>query len=334
MARSLRIEYPGALYHVMSRGNGGQDIFLTSADRRLFLDTISDVCERSGWQIHAYALMNNHYHLLLETPEANLVVGMKWFQGTYTQRFNRRHQRAGHLYQGRYKALPVAVEESAYFRVVGTYIHLNPVRARAVSDEQRLAKNGLLSSYHHYVDESSRPPWLKVERLLSCCQVGADSAAGRKAYRRYMGNRITEVLDGKDIPDYDLLREGGWVHGSDEFRKELAGLLNDKDFLPTSELHGKQRADHGADRVEQLLGEALLKLGISEPELLARKAVDAEKQAVAWLLHQNTTMTVTWIAERLKMGHRTNASRAIKQFKERGDKTPQSLKRKMLQCLG
>jgi len=102
MPRSVRIQYPGAHYHAMCRGNNGEEIFFRDDGRRLFLHTLTEVCEQTGWLIHAYCLMSNHYHLLLETPEANLVEGMKWFQGTYTQRINAMMQRRGHLFQGRY----------------------------------------------------------------------------------------------------------------------------------------------------------------------------------------------------------------------------------------
>ena len=131
MPRSLRIEYPGAVYHVMDRGNNGQDIFLSDDDRILFLKTLEEACSQTGWLLHAYVLMTNHYHLLLETREANLVRGMRWFQQTYTQRFNRRNRRSGHLYQGRYKS-PLVQKDSKtdYFREVSTYIHLNPFRAK------------------------------------------------------------------------------------------------------------------------------------------------------------------------------------------------------------
>ena len=98
MPRKPRIEYEGAVYHVMCRGNGGEAIFWSDKDRELFIDTLDEACGRCGWRIHAYVLMGNHYHLLLETPEANLVDGMKWFQGTYTQRFNSRNRRWGHLF--------------------------------------------------------------------------------------------------------------------------------------------------------------------------------------------------------------------------------------------
>src|SRR5437867_7944536 len=99
MARPLRIEYAGAVYHVMARGNQGQRIFADDGDRRVWLATLRDAWRRTGWRIHAWVLMGNHYHLLLETPEANLVSGMKWLQGTYTQRYNARHRKRGHLFQ-------------------------------------------------------------------------------------------------------------------------------------------------------------------------------------------------------------------------------------------
>ena len=106
MPRKPRVEFAGAVYHVMCRGDRQEEIFWEDGDRECFLDTLWESCDRTGWQIHAYVLMGNHYHLLLETPEANLVAGMRWFQGTYTARFNARHRVCGHLFQGRYKALP------------------------------------------------------------------------------------------------------------------------------------------------------------------------------------------------------------------------------------
>ena len=124
MARKVRIEFPGAVYHVMARGNQGQAIFRSDGDRRMFLDTLDEGCGKAGWRVHAYVLMGNHYHLLLETPEGNLVAGMKWLQGTYTQRFNSQHEVFGHLFQGRYKAVLVDGGSAEYFRVASTYIHL------------------------------------------------------------------------------------------------------------------------------------------------------------------------------------------------------------------
>ena len=104
MPRKLRVEYAGAIYHVINRGDRREPIFLEDADYELFVETLGEACEKTGWQVHAYCLMPNHFHLVMETPEANLVAGMKWFLGTYTARFNRRHKYFGHLFSGRYKA--------------------------------------------------------------------------------------------------------------------------------------------------------------------------------------------------------------------------------------
>jgi len=112
MARKLRVEYPGAIYHVMNRGDRREPIFRVDADRQLFLATLGECCGKTDWQVHAWCLMSNHFHLVLETPRGNLVAGMKWFLGTYTARFNRRHQLIGHLFSGRYKALVVEDRKS------------------------------------------------------------------------------------------------------------------------------------------------------------------------------------------------------------------------------
>ena len=150
MARSLRIEYAGAVYHAMARGNQGCPIFKDDQDRRNFLETLAEACEKTGWRIHAYVLMGNHYHLLVETPEGNLVAGMKWLQGTYTQRFNSRHKVFGHLFQGRYKAVIVDGTEADYFQVVSTYIHMNPARAKLIRVGQERLKRYRWSSYWNY----------------------------------------------------------------------------------------------------------------------------------------------------------------------------------------
>ena len=105
MARKLRVEYPGAVYHVMNRGDRREPIFKDDKDRLNFLATLGEACQKTGWQVHAFCLMPNHFHLVLETPQGNLVAGMKWLLGTYTGRFNRRHKLFGHLFSGRYKGL-------------------------------------------------------------------------------------------------------------------------------------------------------------------------------------------------------------------------------------
>ena len=139
MARKLRVQYPGAIYHVMNRGDRREAIFEDDHDRQRFMETLNDACQKAAWQIHAFCLMPNHFHLVVETPQPNLTAGMKWFLGTYTVRFNRRHKEFGHLFSGRFKALVVEGSGNGYLKTVCDYVHLNPARAGLIGPEQALA---------------------------------------------------------------------------------------------------------------------------------------------------------------------------------------------------
>ena len=161
MGRAWRIEYEGALYHILSRGNEQGNIFYDNTDRWRFLDTIGDLSERLAVDIFAYVLMDNHYHLLLKTRRANLSKAMQWFGTTYTRRFNNRHNRSGHLFQGRFKS--IIIENDAYLMQLSCYIHRNPLRAGIV---KRLA-DYRWSSYLAYGYGKSRPDWLSTKLILS-----------------------------------------------------------------------------------------------------------------------------------------------------------------------
>ena len=134
MARSIRIQTAGAYYHVMARGNRREDIFHDDDDRRFFLHTLSQACEMTGWRVHAWVLMSNHYHLFIQTPEPNLVAGMSWLQNALTRRYNVRHRKWGRLFGDRYKAVIVQGEDRYHYQTLLDYIHLNPVRADLVDD--------------------------------------------------------------------------------------------------------------------------------------------------------------------------------------------------------
>lgn len=162
MSRPLRIEFEGALYHVISRGNAKQDIYLNEEDREKFLDILETTISRMQWICHGYCLMANHYHLILETPEANLSKGMRLLNGVYTQSFNRLYNRVGHLFQGRFKS--ILVEKTTYLKELTRYVVLNPVRAGIV---QR-AEDYQWSNYRATAGLEARPKWLNVNWTLSC----------------------------------------------------------------------------------------------------------------------------------------------------------------------
>jgi REP-associated tyrosine transposase len=175
MARPLRIEFPGALYHVTSRGNGRADIFLDDGDRQLFLNVLATVCHRLHWLCYAYCLMTNHYHLVIETPDGNLAKSMRQLNGVYTQRFNRRHDHVGHILQGRYKA--ILVERDAYLLELARYVVLNPVRARMVEAPEHWP----WSSYRAMMGPESAPPWLARDWVLSQFARPREEACARYA---------------------------------------------------------------------------------------------------------------------------------------------------------
>src|ERR1700722_778073 len=189
MARKLRVQYPGAIYHVMNRGDRREAIFQDDRDRALFLETLGEACAKTGWQIHAYCLMPNHFHLVVETPQANLVAGMKGFLGTYTGSFNRRHKLFGHLFSGGYKSLIVDGSGNGYLKTVCDYAHLNPVRAKLIRPGEKLAAFRRSSYRANLLAPRRRPAWLRVDRLLGEHGVPRDSDAGRKQFAAAMALR-------------------------------------------------------------------------------------------------------------------------------------------------
>jgi REP element-mobilizing transposase RayT len=319
----------------MSRGNNGQEIFLMDKGRRLFLATLKEVCLQTGWKIHAYVLMSNHYHLLLETPEPNLVAGMKWFQGTYTQRFNAMFDRRGHLFQGRYKALPVETSHEGYFKEVGQYIHLNPFRAKVAGNGMDMdLEEYFWSSYRYYIHPvNDKPEWLSVERLYAASGINVNEPEYASRYQSVIQSRMFGEC-GDMSSEERLLAENhlqrGWYIGSESFGKSLvSGILH-----PSDNLRGEQRRMHGESEAERLIMAALSSLNISADELLKAKSNSLDKQSVAWLLKTHTTVTGVWIAARLNMGHRMNVSRAITIFNRSAEKSVQKMREKMLQCSG
>lgn len=206
MARPLRIEFAGALYHVTSRGNCRQNIYLNDADRGRWLSVFALVCGRFNWVCYSYCLMDNHYHLLIETPEGNLSQGMRQLNGVYTQRFNRFHNRVGHLYQGRYKA--ILVQKEAYLRELSRYIVLNPVRARMVNAPQEWP----WTNYRATIGLASVEDWLNTTWVLA-----AFGAKRSQAIRQF----IDFVSRGKNQPSiWNALNKQIYL-GDDKFVEDM-----------------------------------------------------------------------------------------------------------------
>ena len=222
MARPLRIEYKGAVYHITSRGNTRQIIFLDDEDRLGFLKILEEVVARYNWLCHAYCLMTNHYHLLVETPDANLSRGMRQLNGVYTQMFNRRHARSGHLLQGRYKA--IIVEKESHLLELARYIVLNPVRAELV----RHPRAWRWSSYRATAGEEGTPGFLTVDWILS--QFHQDRSRARREYRKF-------VREGYGIDVWNELR--GVILGTNRFVEDLKPLLHEK--APVEEIPRRER---------------------------------------------------------------------------------------------
>jgi putative transposase len=294
MARKLRVEYPGAIYHVMNRGDRREPIFRDDPDRHRFLETLSAACSKTGWQIHAYCLMGNHFHLVLETPQANLVAGMKWFLGTYTMRFNRRHRLLGHLFSGRYKALMVDGSAKGYLHSVCDYVHLNPVRAKLLRAQQPL-RAYRWSSYPEYLKSPARrPDWLRTDRLLGEMRIPKDSLAGRKQFERLMEERRRA----EEPEQWQALRRG-WCYGEEQFRAELLEQMSER----LGNHHGgSERLESAELKATRVVAEELKRRGWEAGELERRHKGDEEKIKVAERLRRETTMTWGWIAARLRMG--------------------------------
>lgn len=215
MARPLRIELAGALYHVTSRGDRREDIYFTDADRKAWLDVLDSVCERFNWTCHAYCQMTNHYHIVIETPEGNLAKGMRQLNGVYTQHVNRTHARVGHVFQGRYKA--ILVEKDSYLLALARYVVLNPVRARMVKQPGAWP----WSSYRATVGKTTPPSWLQADWTL-----GQFSTQRRRAIEKY----IDFVREGVSLPSLWSELKSQIYLGSERFVERMQKQLPEGDL--------------------------------------------------------------------------------------------------------
>lgn len=318
MARPLRFQYPGAIYHVMARGDGGKVIFETKTDCEVFLNRLGEVCGSCGWRVHAWVLMGNHFHLLLETPQANLVTGMKWLLGVFSQGWNRARGRKGHVFQGRYKSVPVSGSDvdGVYFRTVADYIHLNPVRAGLAGGGRGKLTSYRWSSLGAYLRDKG-PEWLEMDRVLQSFELSKDGR-GRRAYVAWLEARAEE--GGKISKKAQAAMRQGWYLGEETFKNQLLNIIENlkrgKRARPRKGTAESLR-DHGERDAEEWISRYAPELGLPvvRKELEELRKGDERKALLAGLLVRNTTVSRKWLGQRLAMGHPGSVSRMLGELK-------------------
>lgn len=292
MARKVRIEFPGAIYHVINRGNFRSGIFETEGSRRSFYECLKMGCKTKGWRLHAWCLMGNHYHLLIETPQPNLVEGMKWVQSTFANRFNRFRQTNGHVFQGRYKA--IVLEEEAAGRVCH-YIHLNPVRAGLIGIER--LQDYRDSSFHQLWNPSQRWSFAEYGTCLHSSGGFSDSPTGRRQYRDFLRELSDDPSEQREMGFESLSR--GWAVGSDPFKQEVLSHCCEEKLRQVVEAEASEMRELRWDRS---LVEALRLLGRKRADLPKERKGAPWKVALARHLRERHLAPYRWISDQLKMG--------------------------------
>lgn len=310
MARPLRIEYPGAYYHVINRGNYRENLFKGQGAAEAFVRTLGEAAMQFSWRIHAYVVMNNHFHLALELTEPNLSEGMKWLQGTWIRRYNGMRGLIGRPFQGRYKAL--LLEPGPAFGLVCHYIHLNPVRAKLVSPEK--AVDYRWSSLPHWTDRA-RPPWLEPSVVLGESGGLPDTKAGWKKYLDYLEFLATDPSSKKELVAEKLSR--GWCVGGPDFKREM----REEAAKRGADLKGKRFGglESGELRTERIVAweerlQALAKAAKIDLTALPKPKSDGNKALLAAAMKQSTSVSNGWLSERLDMGQPASASQFARRW--------------------
>lgn len=271
MARPLRIEYPGAFYHVMNRGHRRETIVADDRDRQRFISCLSRMAEQFGVLIHSYCLMTNHYHLILETPEGNLSRALQWLNVSYATYYNRRHDYVGHLFQGRFKA--VLLDAGEYLGALSRYVHLNPVRAGIASRAWGYAWN----SCRYFVGSQNPPDWLETNRILA--GFGRSTKAAKQSYKKYLSeadvpNPFEDVVGGSVLGPKDFVE---WIR-----RTFLSEKKTDREIPQLKEL--KPRPE-----VETIIEEVAKHFKVTAESILERGRKRNVERAVAIYLSRESS---------------------------------------------
>jgi REP element-mobilizing transposase RayT len=311
MPRRLRIEFDGAIYHVMSRGNLRQDIVRDDDDRARLLDYLERAVVRSGWELLCFAVLTNHLHVLLKTPRPNLAAGMQLFLSGYAQWWARGRRRAGHLFQGRYRA--EMIEDESYYWTVSRYVHLNPVRAGLVARPEQWA----WSSYPGYARRDRRRPWVAHEALLAAWRGEWGGEDPARAYRRF-------VEAGLRAPPPSPFREafGGWVLGSPRFVERLRGLAGPVVADPPPP-EARQLAGLDPERISAAVADYY---GVDVESLSRRGDGHIARAAVAWLCRRHTEVPLRELAARLGLSRADSVPNLTRRFEARLKASPRLAK--------
>jgi len=276
MSRPLRLEYPGALYHVTSRGNAQESIYLDDGDREHFICLLKEEVKQQGWVCYAWCLMDNHYHFLIETPEGNLSRGMQRLNGRYTQWFNRSHDRVGHIFQGRYKA--ILVEKESHLLELCRYIVLNPVRAGMAEDVSQWG----WSSYHDTICDDAGSEWLAVDRILELFSSEREEAV-------YFYHQF--VSEGSGEPWSDL--RGQIYLGGDEFLAKNKAMLKNRSIdaaIPSAQSHPDRPT------LNQVLRDVASAYGLNMSEVLDRRNHHEAYRTSVYLLRRACNLSLKEVA--------------------------------------
>ena len=298
MARKLRLEYAGACYHVINRGNYRRDLFAGKGAAESFQRCLFEAAARFGWRLHAFVIMRNHFHLAIETPEPNLSEGMRWLQATWAARFNRFHGEMGRPFQGRYKALHV--EPGHAVAQVAHYIHLNPVRAKIVSPERLM--NHRWSSLPLFAGKN-RPAVLEAAVILRESGALPDSAAGWRRYVDYLG--VLAEAEGKRRDEKFGRLSHGWMVGSAAFKaalkQELSGAAIGRERFELLGADHAAQVEARAELWEEKLQTAAKALGVALGRLPGPRSA-AEKVRLAALMKATTSVSNRWLTGGIKKG--------------------------------
>jgi putative transposase len=287
MPRRLRLEYPQAIHHVMARGNARQDIVCDDADRRKWVELLERTVTVHGWELFAFVLMSNHFHLLLRTPEPNLSRGKQRLLSGHATAWARRHRRCGHVFQGRFRAQ--LVEDETYYWTVSRYLHLNPVRAGLVVHP----RDWPWSSYPGYDNRRRRVDWVAYDTLLAALQAGYGGGDPAAAYRRYVTAGVSEAEAG--VSPLDAAWQG-LVLGSPEFVSRVKSGLSESTSPASGRIPPRRLAC--ADR-EAVYDAVLKHFGRSADALIRRGARDPCRGLAAYLARRTTGATLRELARDL-----------------------------------